>query len=130
MTTQNPENLVTVTSTPTEFEAHTIVAVLREEGIEAFAFGTFGGSLPLGGVFTSVPVQVRQSDLQRARLALRQNVADSVDLDWDEVDVGERKDELPLRPVGQMPLLAKVAFTVAAMLILLTLLLALFAMAL
>ncbi len=40
MTTQNPENLVTVTSTPTEFEAHTIVAVLREAGIEAFAFGT------------------------------------------------------------------------------------------
>ncbi len=123
MTTQNPENLVTVSSTPTEFEAHTIVAVLREAGIEAFAFGTSGGSLPLGGVITSVPVQVRQSDLHRARLALRQNVADSVDLDWDEVDVGERKDELPLRPVGQMPLLAKVAFAVAAMLILLTLLL-------
>ena len=127
MTTQNPENLVTVTSTSTEFEAHTIVAVLREAGIEAFAFGTLRGSLPLGGVFTSVPVQVRQSDLQRARLALRQNVADSVDLDWEEVNVGEREDDLPLRPVGRMPLLAKVAVVVAEILMLLTLLLSILA---
>ncbi len=125
MSMPNPDDLATVTSVPTEFEAHTIVAVLREAGIEAFAFGTLQGRLPLVGVFASVPVQVRQSDLQRARLALRQNVADSVDLDWDQVDVGERKDELPLRPVGRMPLLAKVAFAVAAALILLTVLLTL-----
>ncbi len=61
---------------------------------------------------------------------MHQAVADSVDLDWDEVNVGEREDDLPLRPVGQMPLLAKVAFAVAAVLILLTLLLSLFAITL
>ena len=44
-----------------------------------------------------------------------------VDLDWDEVDVGERDDDLPLTPVNRMPLLARIGFAVAVAVLILTL---------
>ena len=105
----HPDDLVTLVSTPSEFEAQTLVAVLAEAGIEAFAFGV--PALPaLGMRLGGCPVQVRQSDLERARQALAQNVADSVDLDWDDADLGEREDNLPLTPTTRMPLFARIGF--------------------
>jgi len=93
----HPDDLVTLVAKPSEFEAHALVAVLREAGIEAFAFGAMRAALPFSERLTPVPVQVRQVDLERAQAALKQNVADSMDLDWDDVDVGERLDDLPLK---------------------------------
>ncbi len=120
MTESDPDALATLRTVGSEFEAHTLVAVLREEGIEAHAFAALHASLPLGQRRFGVPVQVRRADLERARAALKKNASDSVDLDWDEVDVGEREDHLPLTPVNRMPLLARIGFAVAVAVVVLT----------
>lgn len=117
-----PDDLVTLTTRPTEFEAHTLVAVLEEAGIDAYAFGAMHALLPLSERIVAVPIQVRRRDLERAQAALAQNVADSVDLDWDEVDVGEREDQLPLTTRTRMPLIPSIGFVIAVILILLMLL--------
>ena len=125
--------MAVVATTATEFEAQTKAAVLRSEGIDCAVTRdapSWTGHVSISPTAHGATVWVRQQDVERAQGVLLHAVADSVDLDWDEVNVGEREDDLPLRPVGQMPLLAKVAFAVAAALILLTLLLSLFAITL
>lgn len=89
----NPNDpLVRAATAESEFAAQTKAAVLQDEDIDAFVFPaerswTGGiGIAPSGG---GVPVWVKRSDLERAQDALKQRVADSVDLDWDDVDVGE-----------------------------------------
>ena len=77
-----------------------------------------------------MPVQVRRADLERARAALEKNTSDSVDLDWDEVDVGEREDHLPLTPVNRMPLLARIGFALAVAVVVLTVVAKMISMAL
>lgn len=114
------DDLVTVTSCASEFEAATKVAVLQDAGIEAFAFGSVHASLPLGQKFLSVPVQVRLADVERARAALDDNRKNAPSIDWDSVDVGEREDALPLKPVGRMPLAALVGYLTAIVFILVT----------
>lgn len=134
MTTEpRPNDMAVVAITATEFEAQTKAAVLRSEGIDCTVTRnapSWTGHVSISPTAWGVTVWVCRQDLERAQGVLHQAVADSVDLDWDEVDVGEREDNLPLRPVGRMPLLAKVAVAVAAALILLTVLLTLFAMTL
>ncbi len=133
MTTEpRPNDMAVVAITATEFEAQTKAAVLRSEGIDCTVTHnapSWTGHVSISPTAWGVTVWVCQRDLKSAQGVLQQAIADSVDLDWDEVDVGEREDQLPLRPVGQMPWLAKLAFAVAAALILLTVLLALFAIA-
>ncbi len=127
------EDMAVVATTATEFEAQTKAAVLRSEGIDCTVTRNapwWTGHVSISPTAWGVTVWVCRRDLKSAQGVLQQAIADSVDLDWDQVDVGEREDDLPLRPVNQMPWLAKVAFAVAAMLILLTLLLSLFAMTL
>ncbi|MFN0010225.1 MAG: putative signal transducing protein [Phycisphaerales bacterium] len=83
--------LVPLTSSPSEFEAAAIAAALREQSIPA---QVSGGTIT--GFRAEVPgeaqVLVFESDLERARNALRAIKADSIDIDWDEVDVGEGDD--------------------------------------
>lgn len=109
----DPQELVTLVTRPTEFEANLLVAILRDAGIQAFAFSALNSTLPMSGPFTSVPVQVKRVDFERAHRALAQNVADSVDLDWDQIDVGQREDRLPLSIVNRTPILAQLGFLVA-----------------
>jgi hypothetical protein len=56
---------------------------------------------------------VRAADLERAKAALSENTIESASVDWDSVDIGEREDELPLRPPGRMPWPAKIGFALA-----------------
>lgn len=124
MTAPNyPDDLVTLTTAINEFEAGTIIAVLAEANIDAYAFGgtQFIGLSDLRG--SRVAVQVRQADLERAQAALKQNVADSVDLDWNEVDVGQIEDDVPIshphRPQRHslpMPFIIRMGFLVAVIL--------------
>lgn len=111
------DDLITLRTCETEFEAHNLAAILADQGIEAAAFGTasagIGISLPKGGL--GAVVQVRRVDLDRAKAALAQNVSDSVDLDWDEVDVGDIEDDGP-GASGTMPMPARFAFTLAIIL--------------
>lgn len=84
--------LVQAVLAESEFAAQTKAAVLHEEGIEAFVFPAeraWTGGLAIAPSGMGVPVWVKQSDLDRAKSALNQRIADSVDLDWNEVDVGE-----------------------------------------
>ncbi len=117
MTEGTPDDLVTVASTATPFEAHTLAAVLQDAGVEAVVMGT----TPWAGVpldaSSRVAVQVRRELAERARLVLEANVSDSIDIDWDEIDVGQREDTLPLSPVGRMPVPARIALVVATILV-------------
>lgn len=114
MTDQSDDDLVTVSEAQTMFQAGILVAVLREAKIDAFAFEAIP-ALTTG--LTRVVVQVRRADLKRAHRALEQHVEDSVDLDWDLVDVGEREDNLPLTSRKAMPLLPMAGFIAAALII-------------
>lgn len=127
--TDQADPFQTLLTTPTEFQARAIVAMLGEAGIDAVTFrgDQLGAGLPVGQ-FSAVPVQVRQSELARARQALQESRARGRDLDWDQVELGEREDDLPLSPPGRMPLAAKIAFAAAAVVAGITVLLVLIAL--
>ncbi len=111
------DDLAVVATTPTEFAAETKAAVLKSNGIEATVIRnapSWTGHMSISPGAAGASVLVHGDDLARARAVLEQTIEDSVDLDWDEVDVGEREDDLPLRPVNRMPILAMVGFAVAA----------------
>lgn len=94
---QDPDILVLLTSTRTEFEAQTIAEALRAHGIPAQAFGTAAATAQWElGIRSEFQVMVRRRDLDEAGSVLRAIKADSVDIDWEEVDVGA--DESPDTP--------------------------------
>ena len=113
------DDLAAVAVTATEFEARTKAALLQAEGIDATVAsnaGTWGVVISPAGIGASV--LVRREDMERARRLIQDTIEDSVDLDWDQVDVGQREDDLPLRPPGRMPLTAMIGMAaVAAILI-------------
>jgi hypothetical protein len=115
------DDLVTVTTCATEFEAQTKAAVLREADIDAVVFAAAHAALPLGGKFFGVPVQVRAADVDRAKAALAENKIQAASVDWDSVDIGVREDALPLHEPGRMPWLIRAGFLVAVLAIVLTL---------
>ncbi|MBL0869805.1 MAG: DUF2007 domain-containing protein [Phycisphaerales bacterium] len=83
-----PTSPVELTRTNTEFEAAAIAEALRAQGIQA---RVLGGNL--AGMRAEAPalasVIVRRMDLPRATEVLRAVKADSIDIDWNEVDVGD-----------------------------------------
>ncbi len=116
----NATDPVTVATTATEFEAQTKAAVLEAEGITCRVVSnapSWTGQIPLSPSGAGAVVLVAAADADRARDILKDRIADSVDLDWDEIDVGEREDTLPLRPLGSMPMPAKIATTVTALIL-------------
>ena len=118
------EDLAVVLTAETEFEAETKAEALRARGIQAGVTRnapSWTGHVSISPTARGASVVVQRDDLERARTILKQVIADSVDIDWDEVDVGEREDNLPLHQVGRMPPLAKVSFVVALAIVLLSL---------
>ncbi len=114
----NQDDLEPIAQTDTEFEAQTKAAVLRAEGIDCAVISnapSWTGQMPVSPTGRGAFVLVKRQDADQARKILEQRIADSVDLDWDEVDVGEREDTLPLRPVNGMPLPAKIAAALIAL---------------
>ena len=88
---RDPDILVDLTSARTEFEAETIAEALRAQGIPAQTFATAGSVLQWDvAVSQPIRVAVRRRDLDNARAILRAIRAESVDLDWSEVDTGDR----------------------------------------
>lgn len=86
------DQLAEAFSAKSEFEAQVKAAVLKAEGVEAFVFP--GATAWMGGMEVlgkPIPVWVRRSDVDRAMGILAQATAESVDLDWNEVDVGEEE---------------------------------------
>ena len=83
------EDLVTLVTPPTEFEANLLAIVLQDNGIEAKVFGipTIGIGVPLSCGLQGVPLQVRASDVKRAREILLENKRNSIDIDWDDLEL-------------------------------------------
>ncbi len=98
----DPDKLVDLTQTATEFEASAIVDALRARQIAANSLG--GG---LAGFRAETPtlvrVVVRAADLARARVALTQIQHESIEVDWDQVDVGEPEHGTPPAPAPPHP---------------------------
>ncbi len=87
---KDPDILVDLTTARTAFEAEMIAESLRAQGIPAEAFTTAGSTLQWDIAATQpMRVQVRRRDLERARDALRAIRAESVDIDWSEVETGD-----------------------------------------
>jgi hypothetical protein len=87
---KDPDILVDLTTARTDFEAEVIVNALNEQGIPARAFTTAGAMLQWeAAVSQPMRIVVRRRDFDAAKAALRAIRADSVDLDWDEVDTGD-----------------------------------------
>lgn len=88
-----PDDLVELRTVVNELEAGMIEGVLAEAGIPASHRTAKGVYLAMGmSSLHPSTVLVRRQDLARAEEVLAANRKDSVDLDWDEVDVGEPED--------------------------------------
>jgi hypothetical protein len=121
--------IVTLARVATPFEAHALVAILDDEEIESWVAEReiSGPSIP-APARESVTINVRSSDLVRARAAIEGRKSDSIDIDWDSIDVGERDDQLPLTTVGRVPPLAQIALAALVALLAIVLVTALVAL--
>jgi hypothetical protein len=110
---------------PSEFEANLLAIVLRDHDIEAFVFGT--STLGIGISLSStlgVQLQVRAEDLVRAKQVLAANKRDSIDIDWDELQLAGSDNEVHTPAMMRIP--AKIAFTVTAIVLLVGIAISLF----
>src|ERR1043165_6365478 len=91
---EDPDILVLLTATRVRFRSETIAQSLNAHGVPAHAFGTAAavGQWELG-IRNEFQVMVRRRDLDLAKSVLGAIKADSVDIDWDEVDVGQPTDD-------------------------------------
>lgn len=85
----DPDILVNLTTASTDFEAQTIAQALEAHGVTAKVFAN-AGSMLQGALVSEIRVAVRRADVELARSVLRTIKAESVDIDWNEVDTGDR----------------------------------------
>ncbi len=107
-------------------------SILEDAGEQAFTCGSTGTALGVAGQSTNprwgALVQVRRADLDTARAILLANRRDSIDIDWDHVDVGTESRIDDGSRQGGTPLLARIGWLVAVTLVVLGLLLAIISM--
>lgn len=118
--------LVPLVDAENEFEARTIIAVLEDAGFEAriFVLGNLGLPRGLAPGARGVPVMVRRSKLDEARVALAESRALGASVDWASVDVGDEMPRWPARGgwmrrlvrLGAVVLLVAIAATFVAVL--------------
>lgn len=104
----NDGDLVELTVRPNEMQAGLVRAVLEEAGIESWTAVAGGvmSNAEFGNVFVPTSVLVRPSDAAAARVVLENTRADSVDIDWSEVDTGDDSpltDDEILEKYGERP---------------------------
>ena len=90
------EKLVVVQYCSTGFEAEALVVLLADHGIMAYAEGTNVAANVYKDTRNTIPVRVRETQLELARLTIEDARADAAELDWNAVDVGERVDRIKL----------------------------------
>lgn len=114
---KDPDFLVPLTSARAEFEAQVIVQALESRGIPATSFSTAGQALQWEIAMTDpIRVMVRRRDLAAARAALREIRGESVDIDWDEVEVGAPEEREPPTPANEGAFAKGVIFIVVLVL--------------
>lgn len=92
------ERLVPVENCESKFAAEALVILLAEFDIPADSPGVLPENYRSPGK-GAYPVLVRESQLELAKLTIQDARSDARDLDWEQVDLGERCDNLPLKPV-------------------------------
>lgn len=115
-------DLVTLTTVPSEFEANLLAIVLKDNGIDAFVFAapSSGMGVSLSGGTVGVPLQVNSNDVTEAKQILASNKRNSVDIDWDELELsGNDFPDVEVHKPAMMSLPAKIACTVTALVLLL-----------
>ena len=114
-----------------EFQAQTIAMALREIGIDAVVIPRAANDALPGiarqDAADGVTILVPRHQVEISRRFLQQQASELQNLNWDEVDVGEREDRTPLHPPGRTPLLARLGGAVGLIIVALVLLLALMA---
>ena len=123
MTVPDPADLAPAATGADEFEAQTKAAVLEAEGIDAFVFTAernWTGGVGLAKSEAGVAVWVKREDIARAKQILRERAEDARSIDWEQVDVGERVDSLPLRSGAHVPWLPKIGFYLAVGIVILS----------
>lgn len=122
----SPDDLIKLMQMDSEIQAHMKAAILLDAGIETHVISdgaSWAGMLRLSATEGGAGIWIHSRDVEAAKDVLAQNVADSVDLDWDEVDVGTREDDIEPSPAHNMPWPARISFVVALFMMLLGLLL-------
>ena len=118
---RNDIHLETLLVATSEFAANAIVVVLADAGIEAKAFGSIQGGFGLAiGCNTAgwgTPVQVRSCDVVEAQRVLDQAKQDSIDIDWETVELGTFEGTTA-KPSRGLPIAVKVAFLATALTVL------------
>ncbi|MDX2131024.1 MAG: hypothetical protein SFY69_03095 [Planctomycetota bacterium] len=94
----DPNQLVLLTTTRTEFEARAIAGALEAEGIATHVFAAAAQGIAWeGGIANAVKVMVRRDDAAVADEALHRARRASRAIDWSTVDVGLPEDETAAR---------------------------------
>ena len=115
------QDLVTLITVPSEFEANLLAIVLRDNGIEAFVFASSasGIGVPFSGGTIGIPLQVRADDITKATQVLA-----AIDIDWDELEL--EGSNIDVHESAMMSVPAKVAFFITAIVLLVGMAIALF----
>ncbi|MEO1585310.1 MAG: hypothetical protein AAFR96_12170 [Planctomycetota bacterium] len=100
----SPDTLIPIADAPGHAAAHAMASALRDAGIAAFVFDTAKTTLQWEAPLVIAPykVHVRQGDADEARLVLADNRQDSVDIDWNEIDVGDPEDATSARIASEI----------------------------
>ncbi|MCA9289289.1 MAG: hypothetical protein KDA05_11925 [Phycisphaerales bacterium] len=86
----DPDDLVVLTSAASELQAGLWISVLESHGIRGVSPGSAATTLRWEvGSTDPYRLFVRRADVDRAREVLDNQRSDSIDIDWNEVDVGE-----------------------------------------
>ena len=89
---RDTDNLARVTSVRTEYEAGIIVGGLSSRGIPATMSGVYTANFRAEAPGW-VEVLVAEQDLAQAQAILEEVRTEHGDVDWSQVDVGEKEDE-------------------------------------
>jgi len=110
------QDLVTLMTVPSEFEANLLAIVLRDNGIKAFVFGTSALGIGIPNNRLGAQLQVQQDDVIKATQVLTANKRDSMDIDWDELELAGSNAKV--HEPATMSLPAKIAFLITAIVLL------------
>lgn len=120
---RDPDVLLELAECRSSLEAEVLADALRSHGIFARAEHSATAALGLLGPLPPARVLVRRVDMPDAREALAALRADSTEIDWDTVDVGEMPPEVRreldrprVRRLGMAAVLVIGAMVVAALL--------------
>lgn len=121
---KDPEILVPLTSARTGFEAETIAQALNAHGVPARVFGIAAQVMQWElGYHDAIKVMVRRGDLETAKDILKAIKAESVDIDWSEVEVGEGEPDSTAEPPKRVRRLVPIGVGIAILVVVVTVML-------